>query len=125
MTICSLFRPGIIKSPGGREAENFSCVRFSETEYCVTCPILTLVVYTVCICFKKNFDVEKTPYSMLLLGTRNPQRHLWRLLLARPAGGWLPSLATTPGAHPTPTHLEFNHQNLLNSTFSIFGLGWP
>ena len=60
-----------------------------------------------------------------ICSTRNPRRRLRRLLLARPAGGWLASLATTPGAHPPPTHLEFNHQNLLNSTFSIFGLGWP
>ena len=35
--------------------------------------------------------------------TRNPRRRLRRLLLARPAGGWLASLATTPGAHPPPT----------------------
>ena len=28
------------------------------------------------------------------------------MLLARPAGGWLASLATTPGAHPNPHTLS-------------------
>ena len=37
--------------------------------------------------------------------TRNPLRRLRRLLLARPAGGWLASLATTPGARPRPPSL--------------------
>ena len=37
----------------------------------------------------------------ILLKTRNPLRRLRRLLLARPAGGWLAPLATTPGARQT------------------------
>ena len=46
--------------------------------------------------------------TLLYRTTRNPRR---RLLLARPPGGWLASLAPTPGAHPPLTHLDFNHWN--------------
>ena len=52
-----------------------------------------------------------TNVPTLLCKTRNPRRRLRRLLLARPAGGWLASLATTPGAPP--------HPHTLSSTIKI------
>ena len=51
---------------------------------------------------EKIIKILEVEYSK----TRNPRRPLRRLLLARPAGGWLASLAITPGpgARPPRTH---------------------
>ena len=53
----------------------------------------------------KSIPLQMDTGNNNLFITHNPRRHLQRLLHARPAGGWLASLATTPGAHPPTTHL--------------------
>ena len=47
---------------------------------------------------EKIIKILEVEYSK----TRNPRRPLRRMLLARPAGGWLALLATTPGERPPP-----------------------
>ena len=67
--------------------------------------------FAILVSLEREIRMGTTTHCLKIIKNSQSATAPSALLLARPAGGWLASLATTPGARPPPTHLEFNHQN--------------